>query len=296
MPETKTLEPYEGYQEERTRDSNQWLERIKQRDTTLSSATKSPYRKFYDQRAQKLSMQLNMQKRRTMEWLIDIGYQGVLQLWREDLRGMAHVIDTFEHITGEDFSPSLILDFMESHDSWAIDLEHIVRTHAYLIDAHWHKEFDNADVDNKVSVEKAKAFATLLFERAGTLNRQLYSRSTPKEEAIGLGQVQINIMKDGVSVTGEHSSEMASRQKQTAMARVRYGTSMYQDPPMLVEWQRGEFEIPAEKVEDYLMLKWLPVMPEKDVIEEGEFTEEEDAPTLVGRGESGQKTLDLTGG
>lgn len=293
-PENKPLEPYNGYLEERERDSAQWLARIRQQDNSVANTSRKPYRKFYDQRAQKLSMELNMQKRRTMEWLVDIGYQGVLQLWREDLKGLAHVIASFERLTGQSFSPSLILDFMESHDRWPSDLEDIVRTHAYLIDAHWHQEFDKADIENKVSVEKAKAFATLLFERAGTLNRQLYSRSTPKDEAIGLGQVQINIMKDGVSVTGAHSSQMAERQKQTAMARVRYGTSAYEDPPMLTEWQRGDFEIPDEKVEDYLMLKWLPDVPRETIVD-AEVVEETSVETLVGRDESGHKTLDLGG-
>lgn len=286
------VEPYEGFDEERDRDAKHWLANIKEQDSASRASALKPYRKFYDQRAQKLSMSLNMQKRRTMEWLVDIGYQGVLQLWREDLRGLTNVVDTFERITGQSFSPALVLDYMESHDSWASDLEHIVRTHAYLIDAAWHDEFAQADLENKVSVEKAKAFATLLFERAGTLNRALYSRSTPKEESIGLGQVQINIMKDGVNVVGESSTRLAERQKRTAMARVRYGTSQYVDPPMLTEWQRGEFDIPEEHVEDYLMLKWLPVIehqgPAEEVVDEDVVVE-----TLVGRTETGAKTMNL---
>lgn len=211
-----------------------------------------------DVRALNVAREVAGAKRRTLQWLDALGYQGVLALWRRDTKGLVAVVDRFEFETGEEFDPALIMDYMESHDTWSIDLEDIWRTHAYLHEARWQTVVEEADTMNMVSVARAKQMSQLMFERAGTLNREKLAKTAPQAELNSGSVVNVIISKDGVNQVGTNNSQTAQRQQLTAKARVRYGTSNYIDPPGLKEWQQGLIEIPDDKVDDYLMLTWLP--------------------------------------
>lgn len=241
-----------------------------------------------DPRALNVAKQIAGQKRRTLFWLRAIGYEGILSLWRENTRGLMAVVQRFESETAEEFSPSLILDFMESHDSWPIDLENCYRTHAFLHESKWQEMAENADEHNMVDVAKAKQLSQLAFERAGTLNRDKFSKVLPRDEGISGNVINVTISKDGINEVGVDKAGVAKRQQLTAMARVRYGTGQYIDPPGLVDWQRGDLVIPDAKVDDYLMLKWIPddfmgVLPEAvaETAEVESVVEEQESPVAL---------------
>lgn len=211
-------------------------------------------------------------KRRTLQWLDVLGYQGVLALWRNDPLGLSAVIKRFEDETDEDFNAALVLDFMESHDSWNSDLEDIYRTHAFLHEAGWQKALDDADDTSMVSVALAKEKSKLMFERAGTLNREKFSRVIPQDNGPQGNIINVIMNQEGQDQNGPAMIEKANRQQLTAKARVKYGTGQYINPPGLAAWQNGDLEIPESQVDDYLMLKWVPpdytgVIPEEAMIE-----------------------------
>lgn len=245
-PDAMTLD--DAVSDELSFSNDKWLHRVKSHRKELT-----------DGRAAKLAKELVGAKRRTIWWLEGIGYQGILQLWREDTLGLVAVIRRFEAETGEEFSSSLILDFMESHDSWPTDLDQVYRTHALLHEARWQEAAENADELNLGAVAKAKTIATLAFERAGTLERHRFSKVLPRDDMASGSVINVTISKDGVNSVGVDMAAVATRQQLTAKARVRYGTGRYVDPPGLKDWQRGDLLIPEDKVDDYLMLKWLPV-------------------------------------
>jgi len=256
----------------------QWLSRMEKQRGEVRDAG-----------AMKVAGEIAARKRRTLQWLGTLGYQGVLDLWRGDTRGLIAVIEVFEEETGEDFSASLVLDFMESHDSWPVDAESIFRTHALMHEGNWQDVAANASTMDMQSVTKAKQLSTLMFERAGTLNREKFSKVVPREDVAQGNVINVVINKDGANMVGVARQQIAHRQQLTARARQRYGTSRYVDPPGIEQWWEGELEIPHDKVDDYLMLKWVPDNV-ADVIqdsvvevvqEEGASTEPVESPVMI---------------
>lgn len=236
--------------------STKWLNKVRK----YTEGSRDPL-------AENMAAELLAARRRTAQWLGEIGYQGILQMWRDDTKGLVGIVRRFEKETGEDFSPSLILDYMESFDTWQMDLEAIYRGHAFLHDGRWQVLSEGADEMNLADVTKAKQTSQLAFERAGTLNRTQFGKTAPRDESFQASVINVNISKDGVNEVGVDRSIVAQRQQLTAKARVRYGTSNYVDPPGLVDWQSGRLSIPDDKVDNYLMLEWVPegyddVLPE----------------------------------
>lgn len=228
-------------------DSATWVKKVHEQQRELG-----------DPRALKLSREITAAKRRTLSYLSALGYHNLLSLWREDTLGLTGIIDRFENETGERFSASLLLDFMESHESWSMDLESIHRHHGHLHEANWQKAAEDASDLNMVSVARAKQISQLAFERASTLNREKYGKVAPRDEMAQGTVINVTVSKDGVNSVGPEAAELAQRQQMTARARVKYGTGQYVDPVGLSDWQHGRLDIPADRVDDYLMLKWLP--------------------------------------
>lgn len=265
-------------------DNTEWLSRMDFDETRAG-----------DSRALSVLKEIASTKRRTLRWLEVLGYQGVLELWRQNTKGLIAVVRRCEEETGEDFSAPLILDFMESHDQWHADLEMIWRTHAYLHEANWQEVAAGADEHNMVDVAKAKQLSQLAFERAGTLNREKLSKTAPQIEGNQGNVINVVLSRDGVNAVGPDAAQTAHRQQLTAKARVRYGTGRYVDPPGLLDWQTGRLSIPETKVDDYLMLKWLPDNFE-DVVPESVAETVSEAPKQIespARMNKDSHTLDL---
>ena len=201
--------------------------------------------------------------------LAEIGPWGVMELISE--HGLGGVIERY------DLSPIVFARWCER----VLGKEQVEEAEHLLAERMLYQLksiVDKAPVD-KVEADHINHRSKTYLEMIGLWNRKR-ARAAPK---IDIQQVQQKAVEVTIQVgTGSLAADVgiADRQKRVAQARMKYGTGLYVDPPGLEEWEYGQLHIPEERVEDYLMLRWVPeeITPAPQVIE-GEATAVSDDPT-----------------